>query len=246
MRWYKADMHVHSVLSPCGGLDMSPVNIIRQAVRKKIDVIAVTDHNSTRHCRLAQQIGEQYGITVIAGAEINTREEIHCLTFFENIPSAELFQRIIDINLSVIRNNPEYFGHQLIVDEHENILEEEDRLLTAALKLGIDEAEEQVHRLGGVFVPAHVNRKYNAIFSQLGFIPSGLRTDALEISRNSSYPVFLEEHPEIRQYSLITSSDAHNLDRIGESVTEFYLEKPDLAEIRLAFRGENGRKVKAS
>jgi hypothetical protein len=225
---------------------MSPVNIIRQAVRKKIDMIAVTDHNSTRHCKLTQQIGEQYGITVIAGAEINTREEIHCLTFFENIRSAELFQRILDLNLTVIRNNPEFFGHQLIVDEHENILEEEGRLLTAALQLGIDEAEEQVHQLGGIFIPAHINRKYNAIFSQLGFIPSGLRADALEISRNSGYQVFLEDHPEISQYVLVTSSDAHNLERIGESVTEFYLEKPELSEIRQAFKGVNGRKVKAS
>ena len=76
MQWFSADLHIHTVLSPCGGLDMSPANIIRRAAEKKLDIIAITDHNSTLHCRLAQQIGAKYGITVIAGAEINTSEEI--------------------------------------------------------------------------------------------------------------------------------------------------------------------------
>jgi predicted metal-dependent phosphoesterase TrpH len=107
MQWYKADLHIHTVLSPCGGLDMSPVNIIRQAVLKKLDIIAITDHNSTRHCRIAQEIGKKAGITVLAGAEINTSEEIHCLAFFEDIDKADFFQQYIDSHMTELQNKPE-------------------------------------------------------------------------------------------------------------------------------------------
>jgi PHP family Zn ribbon phosphoesterase len=244
MRWFKADMHIHSVLSPCGGLDMSPVNIIRQAVVKNLDIIAVTDHNSTRHCRLTQRIGERHGVSVLAGAEINTSEEIHCLVFFDSIQKADLFQQIIDHTLNVIPNKPKVFGHQLIVDEQENILEEEDRLLIASLQMGIDEICDQVHQLGGIFIPAHVNRLHNGIYSQLGFLPPDLKADALEVTRKQDVQGFLTGHPETDNYCLVANSDAHTLMQIGDSVTEYYLEKPVFEEIRQALKGENDRKVK--
>lgn len=246
MRWFRADMHIHTVLSPCGGLDMSPINIIQQAVRKKLDIIAISDHNSTRHCRITQQIGEKYGISVIAGAELNTKEEIHCLAFFEDIEKADLFQQVIDQNLVSIPNKPEIFGYQLIVDEEENIIGEETRLLVSSLQMGIDELSLCVNKLGGLFVPAHINRLHNGIYSQLGFMPSGLIADALEITHRPGYVDFLKEHPETAGFCLITNSDAHTIKQIGETVTEYYIERPDFIEIRQALRNENGRKVRTS
>jgi PHP family Zn ribbon phosphoesterase len=245
MQWFKADLHIHSVLSPCGGLDMSPVNIIRQAVLKKLDIIAITDHNSTRHCRSAREIGKKNGITVLAGAEINTREEIHCLTFFESIDKADFFQQYIDLKLIVIRNNPDIFGHQFIVDEQENILEEENRLLVASLDAGIEEVAHEVFRLGGLFIPAHINRKSNGIYSQIGFIPASAGIHGLEISLTGDFKEFLKEHPETEHYGLITNSDAHSLEQIGSQTTNLFLENPEFAELVLALRNENGRSVRA-
>jgi PHP family Zn ribbon phosphoesterase len=244
MQWYKADMHIHTVLSPCGGLDMSPVNIVRQAVTKKLDIIAITDHNSTKHCRSAQQIGNKYGITVLAGVEINTSEEIHCLAFFENVDKADHFQQYIDENLMVIRNKPDIFGNQFIVDEDENIIGEEDRLLVASLQKGIDEVANQVLLLDGIFIPAHINRPHNGIYSQLGFLPEYFVMDALEVSLHRGYEDFLKEHPEILKYCLVTNSDSHCLEQIGTVGADYYLEKPTFHEIRMALKGENGRKVK--
>jgi PHP family Zn ribbon phosphoesterase len=245
MQWFRADMHIHTVLSPCGGLDMSPVNIIKQAVIHKLDIIAITDHNSTRHCKLSRDIGEKNGITIIAGAEINTKEEIHCLAFFENIEKADLFQQYIDLNLTEIPNKAAIFGHQYIVDEQENILEEETRLLIVALKTGINEIAEQVHQLDGIFIPAHINRKNNGIYNQLGFLPVSLQADALEVAMNHDYERFLNEHPETGKYMLVTNSDAHCLEQIGRLSTNYYLEKPGFSEIKQALKGENGRKVKS-
>jgi PHP family Zn ribbon phosphoesterase len=244
MHWFKADLHIHTVLSPCGGLDMSPVNIVRQASEKKLDIIAITDHNSTKHCRSAQEIGRKYGITVLAGAEINTMEEVHCITFFENIDKAEEFQQYIDENLMVIQNKPEVFGYQYIVDEDENILGEEERLLGAAMMKGIDEIAEEVHRLNGIFIPAHINRRHSGIYNQLGILPSDLKADALEIFP-FEFDLFRKNHPEIEKYSLITNSDSHHLERIGVVSTDYYLETPDFNEIRMAIRNEKGRKIRA-
>ena len=246
MRWYKADLHIHTVLSPCGDLDMSPVNIIRQANLKKLDIIAVTDHNSTRHCRITAHIGKRYGIKVLAGAELNTKEEVHCLAIFENADIADVFQEVIDLNLLPVPNDPEIFGHQFIVDEEENILDEEVRLLVASLQLSVDELSDQVKRLGGLFIPAHIDRHHNGIYSQLGFLPPALKVDALEVSRRSGFKQFLEAHPEVHRHGVITNSDAHTISRIGESITEYYLGDTGIEEIRLALHTQNGRKLKTT
>jgi len=56
MKTYRADLHIHSVLSPCGDLDMSPVNIVEEASRKGLDIIGITDHNTTRHTGLVKRL----------------------------------------------------------------------------------------------------------------------------------------------------------------------------------------------
>ena len=245
MHWYKADLHIHTVLSPCGGLDMSLVNIVRQAVEKKLDIIAITDHNSTKHCRSARQIAEKYGITVIAGAELNTKEEIHCLAFFENNDKADQFQQYIDENLTVVPNKAEIYGYQYLVDENEDILDEEERLLVAALKTGIEDVITEVHRLEGLVVPAHINRMYNGIFSQLGFLPPGLKADALELDRRAGNDNFYQAHPEIGRYPLLRNSDAHSLQQIGMAITEYLLEASVFSELRNALSGDWKSKIKS-
>ena len=98
---------------------------------------------------------------------------------------ADQFQQYIDDNLTVIPNKPEIYGHQYLVDENEDILDEEDRLLVAALQTGIEDVITEVHRLEGLVVPAHINRMYNGLYSQLGFLPAGLKADALELGPKS-------------------------------------------------------------
>jgi PHP family Zn ribbon phosphoesterase len=206
-------------------------------VEKKLDIIAITDHNSTKHCRSAQQIAEKYGITVIAGAELNTKEEIHCLAFFENICKADQFQQYIDDNLTVVPNKAGIYGHQYLVDENEDILDEEDRLLVASLQTGIEDVITEVHRLEGLVVPAHINRMYNGIFSQLGFLPEGLKADALELDRRAGNDSFYQNHPEIGRYPLLRNSDAHSLKQIGMSTTEYLLESPVFSELKAVLSG---------
>ncbi len=243
MKQFKADLHIHSVLSPCGDLDASPARIVRKACEKGIDILGISDHNSTRHCRLMQELGNESGIYILPGVEINTHEEIHCLGFFENVDAAEDFQAFLDQRLPVIKNEPMFFGEQLVVDRFENIIAEEQVLLTSALNASIYEVAEEVYRRNGIFIPSHVDRPYTSVLSQLGFIPVDLRFDALEVSARYKIGDFRKLHPEFERFTLITNSDAHHPDAIGRAITYFEMADLSFDEIKKALHQAEGRKT---
>jgi 3',5'-nucleoside bisphosphate phosphatase len=243
MNQYRADLHIHSVLSPCGDLSMSPSKIIEEALRKRIDILGISDHNSTHHCRLMTELGESAGILVLPGVEINTKEEIHCLAFFENADITDEFQKFLNLRLPPIPNNKELFGCQLVVDQNEQILFEVDTMLISALNATIYEVSEEVHRLGGIFIPAHIDRLHNSIISQLGFIPGDLQFEALEVSALNRVSDYLRRFPEFAQYTLISNSDAHYKENIGRITTTFKVNDCTFQEILMALRKENHRKT---
>ena len=243
MKKFFADLHVHTVLSPCGELEMSPVKIIQEAKRKNINILGVSDHNSTLHSRLMMELGNENGIFVLPGAEVNTSEEIHCLTFFENIDNADEFQKFLESRMSPFRNDPDRFGDQVVVNRDEEIVTEIDSLLISALTADIYDVAAEVSRLNGLLIPAHIDRPYNSLLSQLGFIPSDLSFDALEVSYRSDIKQFLKDHSELNGKALVTNSDAHRLCDLGRATTVFEIESPEFAEIRMALMNENGRKI---
>jgi len=240
---YKADLHIHSVLSPCGDIDMSPARIISEAKKRKLDILGISDHNSTLHSKLMVELGMKAGIFVLPGVEINTREEIHCLAFFENTDIADDFQEFLNENLPHIQNITTKFGEQLVVDKDENILYEFDYLLISALNADIYTVSKKVKSLGGIFIPAHIDRPYNSIISQLGFIPDDLIKDALEVSARNSISSFRKQHPEFNNITLITNSDAHQPEAIGRVSNIFEIKEPSFSEILKALQGTDGRKV---
>jgi PHP family Zn ribbon phosphoesterase len=242
MKLFRADLHVHTVLSPCGSLEMAPDRIVQEAIAKNLNIIAITDHNSTRQCRAVMEAGNEKGLLVIGGAEINTREEVHCLTFFESIESLDAFQVYLDQWLPNIPNNPDKFGHQVWVNRNEEILGEEKRLLWSGLNQSIEDVAREVHQLGGIFIPAHVNRQAFGLFNQLGFVPEGLQVDALEVTPRVS-EVFLTKTGIKKQFPLIMGSDAHNLAQIGTGFTWLRILEPSFSELKLAIQGKEGRKA---
>lgn len=243
MRSFLADLHIHTILSPCGTLEMSPKNIVEVALEKKLDIIGITDHNSTRQCKIVMKEAENKGLTVYPGVEVTTREEIHCLAFFSNLEETEEFQLYLDEQLPFIKNNPSLFGDQVVVDEEENIVFEEEKLLISAIQSSIDQVESEVHRLNGIFIPAHVNKAKDSLLSQLGFIPKGLNADAYEITRHISKESFIENNRLNSSTTVIRNSDSHMLDSIGEQVSTFEMESTDFNEFRLALKNQSGRKV---
>ncbi|TNF45839.1 MAG: PHP domain-containing protein [Bacteroidetes bacterium] len=243
MNSYKADLHIHTVLSPCADLEMTPAKIVNTAKKSGIQIIGITDHNSTKNALLVKSLAEKEGIYVLSGAEVTTKEEVHCLAFFEIEEQLSQFQQFLDEQLTIIPNPDGHFGYQPVVDEHDNILELIPNYLPAALKSGIHAVQQKVQSLNGIFIPAHIDRPANGLFSQLGFIPPGLKFDALGISRFSSEKDVRKHYVLGKEISLIRNSDAHYLQQIDEICTLFWMEEINFDEIKMALNQQNNRFV---
>lgn len=223
MNNYRADIHIHTVLSPCGDIDMSPINIVNKAVSLNLDIIGITDHNSTLHCELIKKIGEKHELFVLMGAEVTTKEEVHCLAFFEDTISLKAFQQYLEEHLPPIVNDVDRFGYQVVVDENEDIIDQVEYLLISGINQSIDQVERKVHELNGLFIPAHIDKKSTSLISQLGFIPPDLKADALEISSNWEKSPEVVAMAKMTNLPLITNSDAHFIEQIGKQYTIFSL-----------------------
>lgn len=231
----KADLHIHTCLSPCGDLEMSPANIIRIAKEKSLDMIAITDHNTMRNVKTCVEIGNREGIFVIPGCEVNTQEEVHCLCFFPDLEAMNEFQLFLDENMPDIKNDPDRFGYQVAVDKNDVIVYEEHRSLFTGIRKEIEQVQRHVHKLGGIFAPAHIDKQKNSVFSQLGFIPFDLVYNALEVSRLTTPDDFLKKHPELMGKRFLQNSDAHFPQQIGTVYNVFEMDELNWENFKAIF-----------
>ncbi len=230
-KWFKADLHIHSTLSPCGSLYMSPKAIVERAREKGLDMVAVTDHNSCDNLPYVARVAQREGIALVPGVELQTEEEVHILAYFETLEAALSFREELYPYLPPVKNDPDYFGDQVVVDEEDNIVKVEEKLLVNSLLLSVDQCVEMVERYGGVVVPAHVDRETYGIIGQLGFVPDYLGFRAVEISRAVTPREALARWPELEKYTLVGFSDAHYLEDIGKVETHFYMGEPSWGEL---------------
>ena len=242
LRRFRADLHVHTCLSPCGDLQMSPRKITAQARKQGLEVIAICDHNSAENVPAVMKCAEGAGIAVLPGMEICTSEEIHLLAIFDNLDSVQQMQTLVYRHLSG-RNDPDVFGMQVIANELDEVIGFQDELLIGATDLTVDHVVDEIHGLGGVAVASHIDRDSYSIISQLGFIPESLQFDALELSIHIRTEEARKRFAGSREWPFVRNSDAHFLDDIGLNTSEYLIESPTLAEISKALRGEGGRMV---
>ena len=239
---YRADLHLHTCLSPCAEEEMSPLAIVKRAKKKGLDVIGICDHNSTRNVAAVCQAGRREGLVVIGGIEVCSREEVHVLCLFDGEQSLQEMQLLIDQNLHS-QNNPRFFGQQCLCDEYDAVLGCETKLLIGATGLSVEEIVANTHRLDGLAIASHVDRGSFSIFSQLGFVPEGLQIDALEISSRHSIAEVRRHFPKTRGYPLVRFSDAHRLEEIGVTSSIFTAHAPCVMELHKVLLGEDGREV---
>lgn len=242
LKKFKADLHIHSCLSPCSDWDMSPRKIVQKSLEKCLDLIAICDHNTAENVTPTWREGQRQKIAVVPGMEICSKEEVHLLTLFKKIEDSLKMQEYVYAHLPG-KNRPEVFGHQVIADEHDQVLGENPRLLIGATQLGLVEIVEKAHQLGGICIGSHVDRPSYSLIGQLGFIPPDLHLDAVEVSCRVTLDQALARVPGIKGYPCVTSSDAHFLHDIGKVWTEFVLAAPTVEEIRMALAGIEGRRI---
>ena len=242
MKRFKADLHIHSCLSPCGDLDMSPRAIVDKGLERGMEIIALCDHNSAENVGAAMRAGRLKGLCVLPGMEITSKEEVHVLAIFDTQEQALRMQEIIYRHLRGT-NRPELFGDQVVANEFDEVERFNDRLLIGAAQIDLHQVVKDVHRLGGLSIASHVDRPSFSILSQLGFIPGDVSFDALEISRNATRDRVVREMPGVEGFTLVSFSDAHFLHEVGEPFSSFLMETPEVEEIRMALRSEGGRRV---
>jgi len=244
LRRIKADLHVHTCLSPCAGLDMSPLGIVHEALQKGIDLIGICDHNSAQNVLAVKKAGRQKGLMVLGGMEVASSEEAHLLVFFEQDDDLLRFQEIIFQHLHGT-NDEHAFGQQVIADDEDGVTGFCDRLLIGATSLPASAIVEAARAARGdsLVIAAHVDRESFSIIGQLGFIPPQLALDAVEISQRMTVAEAADRFPDCRKYPVITGSDAHGPEDIGKRFTCFTIEDGTVAEIKKALAGRDGRKA---
>ena len=239
---YKADMHIHSCLSPCGDWEMSPRRIIRKSLEVGLDLIGICDHNTVENAGVVMREGEKQGVRVLPGMEICSREEVHILSLFQELEPAREMQAYIYENLPG-ENKPEVFGCQVVANENDEVLAENPRLLIGATLLGLHDIVKKTHDLEGLSICCHVDRPAYGIINQLGFIPPDLELDGVEVSRHVDLAEAHTAVAGIEKFSCITTSDAHFLEDIGKVSTVFLMAEPTIEEIRKSLLRQEGRRI---
>jgi 3',5'-nucleoside bisphosphate phosphatase len=231
----KADLHLHSTVSPCADLSMSPKNIVESAKRKGLSLIALTDHNCTRNCPAFFSLCEKNDLFCLGGAEVTTREECHVLCLFEDLPTIIDFGDYLEQHLPEMMNQPKIFGDQVYVNDREEVLGFVDRYLGNATTISFQDLCKHVKINKGLVIPAHVDRAVFGLISQLGFIPLEPKVDALEVYHAKMSAVSLGDHP----YVILSSSDAHFPQQIGCVYNEMELSEFSLQSVKEALQKKN-------
>lgn len=241
---YKIDLHIHTALSPCADDEMTPPKIIHAARAKGLHMIAVTDHNSAANAAAVTEAAAGSGIVVIPGMEVQTREEVHLICLFETGADITAFQDFIQQKMPSLKNNTRAFGHQRVMNGKGEPVREEEKLLLTSADLSVEEVTKTVKDRGGICIPAHVNRPSYSLLASLGFIPPSVEVAAVEISRHTNAEEARFIFPELKNYNIIGSSDAHVLTDIGIQHTYISIGgPPSFNELKLALENRSGRKV---
>jgi 3',5'-nucleoside bisphosphate phosphatase len=243
LSWYRADLHIHTVLSACAELNMGPRDIVLAASEKHLDIIAITDHNSAENARAVMLAAVGRELLVIPGMEVATAEDVHLVCLFPKLENALAFQSFVYQHLPEGEYDESLYGPQIVCDEDENILHNERRLLAFSTSATMEQIFQKVSGYGGICYPAHVDRQAYSALHTLGHIPMNIPFSVVEISHRMLVEEAVTRFPELQHYHIVTSSDAHDTKDIGKAITFFFLEKPTFAEIKMALAGQEGRMV---
>jgi PHP family Zn ribbon phosphoesterase len=247
LRRFRADLHIHTALSPCGSDEMTPGAIVAAAKARGLDMIAVCDHNTAGNVLSVQQAGEAAGggLAVIAGMEVTSAEEVHVVGLFPDAAAAErVSSRLRSLLPQADNGYYAFFGEQPRLGPDGCTMGSETVALALATPLDLNEAVDLIHEEGGLAVAAHIDRKSFGVFSQLGFFPTDAGFDGLEVSR-----WLAADSPRLADFAalgvpLLSSSDSHFLEEIGAACTDLYLAEATFAELALALAGRGGRSAR--
>lgn len=149
--WKKVDLHVHTPASHCymdhveieKARRTTAADIVKAALSKGLDGIAITDHNSVAFIAEIEEEGRRSGLDVLPGVEISARGG-HVLAFFSHYQSPAFWEKFLySIGLG---NDAQGKGSY-----------ESD--------LWLDQVARQVCEVEGLAIMAHIDRKPKGFFN---------------------------------------------------------------------------------
>ncbi len=224
----KIDFHIHSCLSPCAALEMSPRAIVAGAQAAGLDGIALTDHGCVENLPAFHKACSEAKLPCLYGLEATSSEEVHTLCLFDQLEPALEFGRIIYNSIGEFPNDPDRFGQQPIVTVDGDVTGFADKLLFAATTISFFDLVPMALEAGALCIPSHIDRPYLGAISQLGFLPD-LPYDAVEVVSQVP-PSGTEKWPMVR------FSDSHHPEDIGRRFTEVDAEAFTVPALREAFQ----------
>lgn len=225
MSKYYYDLHMHSCLSPCADDYMTPATIAGMATLAGLQVVALTDHNTTKNCPAFFEACKAYGLVPIAGMELTTAEDIHVVCLFETLQAAMDFDEALQPYRIRIPNRPKIFGNQHIVDVDDNIIGTEEDLLINATTLSVQDAVEFARSYGASVHPAHIDREGNGIIAILGDLPEDIHFSTVEFHDREKEEEYRKLYPSLQGKRAIFCSDSHYLENIPDAANQ--IEIPD-------------------
>ncbi|MBR2715972.1 MAG: PHP domain-containing protein [Ruminococcus sp.] len=220
---YYYDLHMHSCLSPCGDIDMTPNNIVGMSKLLGLDVIALTDHNTVLNCEAVSKVAKENGLCFIPGMELTTMEEIHVVCLFPDYEKALKFNDYVKEHQMQFKNRTDIYGRQVIMNENDEEIGEVDNLLILATDISVMNIKDIVTSFGGVCYPAHINRDSMSIISSLGEIPPECDFKTAEVSSSGDIEKLKAAHPILSDMLIVRDSDAHYLQNMKEAENFFEL-----------------------
>ena len=198
-------------------------------------MIAITDHNMVENGPYVEAAAGEAGPTVLLGMELQTIEEVHVLVLFPDYETAMEMQKMVYDLLPPIENDPDYFGDQVVVDAHDEIVRFESKLLLNSSNISINDAATWARNHGSLAIASHIDSPTFGIITQLGYVPEEIPFDALEIRSekrlDNVLPFILA-----KDLPLVSFSDAHYLRDIGKKRISLSCAEPTFEEVAVALR----------
>jgi PHP family Zn ribbon phosphoesterase len=240
---YTADLHIHTLLSPCAEIEMIPPLIVQAAQTAGLDIVGIADHNSCENAGAVVEAAKGSNVKVLPGLEVQSVEGVHLLCLFDTVEQAEAMQETVYRALQSVEVTERVYQQQMVVDSGAEFVNYCTRPIGLPTSLEIDEVFEKVCAFGGLLIPSHIDRLETGVCGVLGMLPESPAFEAVEVSQNLTTEQARARHPSIGSLPVFHSSDAHWLSAIGERRTVLHLRHRSVAEIRMACRSEGGRRV---
>lgn len=228
---YKSDLHIHSCLSPCGDTEMTPSAIAGMSMLGGKKIVAISDHNSTKNCRAFARAAAEVGIVSVPALELTTAEEVHVLCLLPDLDAAEAFGEYVHRCLPSVKNDIEFFGEQLIVDEDDNIVGVEKILLANATSIGVYDVPNLIKSFGGVAVPAHIDRPSFSLLSNLGAIDRAMGFTVYEVTPYADLTKLVLQNPDLQGAGYMYNSDAHSFSTLVNNESSIFVQDLTPADV---------------